>query len=290
MGRPIIQSFPAASTTAIANNVNFYSLGNDSAGRPSNIYDLNIFAHQQLGAQGTASPIGFTTTSNYSSNTISLYGLNFVNSSILNNSNLIITTVTGLNNNTVYTTSIFTCLFGIAANTAGMTVSLVQNANLNSLNVSTIYDFVNMQRNISITSNGNNLSGVIFTVFGTNLNGDLFFESLAGPAANKTVYTANQFSKICNICAYNTSAVNGVSIGTGTLATFSWVKLDILRNMPAHSFGVKISGTVFCKIQTTLDVLETTVSGQGQVLNPNPITIDFATNVSATKMWHNVIN
>lgn len=105
------------------------------------------------------------------------------------------------------------------------------------------------QRRVLFTSAGND-SGITFTISGTNNNGDLISETLAGGNA-VAVYTVLDYKTITSVTASGASAGN-VSIGTNGVAGSPWAMMDPWAYAPVAA-QINVTGTVNYTLQQTLD-------------------------------------
>lgn len=112
--------------------------------------------------------------------------------------------------------------------------------------------FPNLSRTITLTSTAN-LSGVNFTITGTDQFGIVISEVLAGPN-NTTVPSTKQYHTITNISS------NGVytnfSIGSGAIGTFQWIKLNTMNVDFQATVTGEVTGTITYTINQTFDLLE----------------------------------
>lgn len=108
-------------------------------------------------------------------------------------------------------------------------------------------------RPVTLTSTGN-LSGINFTVTGTDIRGAILVEVIAGPN-NNTVSTTGLFYSITQISA-NAAVATAVSAGIGTTGTSQWFRVDYLLNPTNIGLGITVvSGTINWTVQqTTYDV------------------------------------
>lgn len=107
-------------------------------------------------------------------------------------------------------------------------------------------------RTISLTSTGN-ISGVNFTITGTDIRGAALVEVLAGPN-NNTVYSTGLFYTVTSIAA-NGAVGTATSAGIGTTGKSQWYKINYQITPVAIGLGVAVTGTINWTIQqTTADV------------------------------------
>jgi hypothetical protein len=135
-------------------------------------------------------------------------------------------------------------------NTAGAGNLLINGAlsNVGGIFIPSVV-FNGITRTISLTST-NNLSGVTFTINGTNFLGTHISESGPGPN-NDTRYTTNAFASVTSITV--NGAVNAVSVGTGETGQTMWNKYDYYRPYPSLAVQVVVTGTISWTFNVTLD-------------------------------------
>jgi len=104
-------------------------------------------------------------------------------------------------------------------------------------------------RQIGIASTGN-LSGVDFTVTGTDADGRAQSETLAGPS-NDTVETAKYFKTVTQV-AVNGAVGTDVIVGTVDEIATQTIPIDRSSSLAA-SIGVDITGTINYTVQQTLE-------------------------------------
>lgn len=121
------------------------------------------------------------------------------------------------------------------------------------------------ERTISLTSAGN-ISGVNFTITGTDIRGAAKTEVIAGPNAN-TVFTTGFFYSITSVAANGAVATN-TSIGIGTTGRSQWTKVDCQLTPVSIGLGMTVSNTdlTWTLVQTTQNV-ETAEPAANSIIN-----------------------
>lgn len=117
--------------------------------------------------------------------------------------------------------------------------------------------FDRIVRQISFTST-NDLSGVEFTITGTDFKGKIITEIVDGPDA-ETVYSLLDYSSISSISASNAAA--GISVGSGPLGQTQWYQLNYHATafpIIAYQVVIPTGVTLTSSIQATLDDVTTT--------------------------------
>lgn len=122
-----------------------------------------------------------------------------------------------------------------------------------SIPLATPYPFIfpNLARTITLTST-DNLSGVNFTIFGTDQFGNSISEILVGPNAD-TVTSVNQYNTITAISS--SGNYTNFSIGSGSTGTFQWIKLNTFNIDPNVTIAVELVGTINYTVNQTIDSL-----------------------------------
>lgn len=123
---------------------------------------------------------------------------------------------------------------------------LVLNGALVSGGVATL----DAQRRVYLDSAGN-LSGVTFTVYGTDNQGHSISESLVGPNTTP-VNTLLDFLTVTRIAASAAVGTN-VTAGTGALGSSAPIPVDQYLTPTNIGLGVTVSGTVNFTVQHTFD-------------------------------------
>lgn len=119
--------------------------------------------------------------------------------------------------------------------------------------LATPYPFVfpNLARTITITST-DNLSGVNFTISGTDQFGNAISEVLVGPN-DDTVTSVNQYNTITSI--ESSADATNFSIGSGSTGTFQWIKINTFNVSPNATISAEIVGTINYTVNQTIDSL-----------------------------------
>lgn len=109
--------------------------------------------------------------------------------------------------------------------------------------------FANFARTITLTST-DNLSGVNFTITGTDTFGNSISEVLVGPN-NATVTSAKQYYTVTNISC--DGAYTNFSIGTGSTGTSQWIKVNTLSSSSAITLASDVVGTINYTVNQTVE-------------------------------------
>ena len=109
--------------------------------------------------------------------------------------------------------------------------------------------FPNISRPITLTST-DNLSGVNFTIVGTDLNGLATTEVLAGPN-NATVHSVNAYNTIISITA--NGAYTNFSAGTYTTGFIQWVPMNYQIGTVSITIQAVVTNTINYSLYDTLD-------------------------------------
>lgn len=113
-----------------------------------------------------------------------------------------------------------------------------------------------IQRTVSITCAAD-ISGVDFTIVGTDLRGNAVTETLAGPDTTPTtVETTAQYHTITSITVDGAVGTN-TTVGTGTTGQTNWFTFDYYITPVAISLQADISGTINYTVRTTNDDVQT---------------------------------
>jgi hypothetical protein len=114
-----------------------------------------------------------------------------------------------------------------------------------------------IQRVVSLTSTGN-ISGVTFTIVGTNLRGAAISEDIAGPN-NNTVVTTAEYHTVTSIIASG-AVLTATSLGTGGTGSTNWMIPD--QWQAPFEVGIQgiITGTISFDVVYTLDDPQTVAS------------------------------
>lgn len=133
-----------------------------------------------------------------------------------------------------------------AAQTTAGAGNLLINGSLASGGVATM----DVQRTVGLTSVGN-LSGVNFTLFGTDDNGRAISEVLAGPNAN-TVSSVLNYRTITRI-AVNGAVGTNVTVDTVATGAGQEIPTDVYVNNFNATLATEVTGVVNYTIQYTMD-------------------------------------
>lgn len=105
--------------------------------------------------------------------------------------------------------------------------------------------------NVAIASGGDD-SGITFTVYGTNSNGQNVSDTFAG-AATDTAISNIAFNTVTRV-THTGSVAGTVTVGTTAEGASRWITWDYLGDSPFNlAFFVQVSGTVSYTVQYTLD-------------------------------------
>lgn len=115
------------------------------------------------------------------------------------------------------------------------------------------------QRQVGITSAGND-SGVNFTITGTDANGQVVSETLAGPNAN-TVNSVNSYQTITQI-SVNGAAAAALTVDTLQQGADQPVPVDTYLNPGNVNVSVTLTGSVNYTVQYTLDDVQSMLPTQ----------------------------
>lgn len=105
-------------------------------------------------------------------------------------------------------------------------------------------------RVVSIYSTGN-LSGLTFTVTGTNLRGATITEDITGPN-NTTVEGSTEFHSITGVSA-DGAVGTAAEVGTGSTGSTNWYRTDDFADIANISIGLAITSTASVTVQNTFD-------------------------------------
>jgi len=148
--------------------------------------------------------------------------------------------------------------------------------------------FADLARTITLTST-DDLSGVNFTITGTNQFGIATNEVLAGPN-NSTVTSVNQYNTITNIAS--SGNYTNFSIGSGSTGTFQWIKLNTMNVDAQVSIAGAVTGTINYSVNQTLNALEKYVQAGPSftyVVNTTPISFPVVaglTNATTNQIYY----
>jgi hypothetical protein len=99
-------------------------------------------------------------------------------------------------------------------------------------------------------------STATYTVSGTDADGLVITESLAGPTSGATVETSNYFLTVTGVAI--ASAVGGSTVDIGTVDEVSTQTIPLnYRNYEGATHSVKVTGTIDYTVQETLDQIHT---------------------------------
>jgi hypothetical protein len=109
---------------------------------------------------------------------------------------------------------------------------------------------LDVQRIVGVASTGD-LTGVTFTIYGTDQNGNTISESVVGPN-NGTASTALNFLTVNQVAASGAVGTN-VTVGTTSVGASVAVPLDIYLDPFNTSLFLDVTGTVNITLQYTGD-------------------------------------
>lgn len=275
MGKPIIINFPIALSDGIATNqalpennlpspIYLRPYMPDGGGDPIADSNLNtaIYSPLRLTRAGQGTTISFINTSstNYSSVNIIIYGIDC-------NGNAINETLAGpLGASTVTSSKTYQIVNTITTSGAigGNTAQVYVKFNHHDLPA---LKFPGYQRPITAFT-AEDLSGNFITFIGTDLSGNVLMESIAGPNAT-TGSTTNEFASVILVSITPLSADSFIELGTGPSGTLMPIKMDNARAVYNTVIQIAITSNVSYTVYQTADTLETTVAGAGQSVNTN---------------------
>lgn len=96
-------------------------------------------------------------------------------------------------------------------------------------------------------------NSTIWTVYGTDWNGAVVSETVAGVNNPSTTYTVYDYKTVTRI-AVNKAQAGAVTVGTNGIASSRPINLDVWANAPT-AIQVTVSGTANYTVQQTLDDL-----------------------------------
>jgi len=111
-----------------------------------------------------------------------------------------------------------------------------------------------IQRVVSITS-GADVTGVDFTITGTNLRGAAVTETIAGPDS-ATVETTAEFHTITSVTVDGALA-DAATVGTGTTGVTNWFTFDYWVTPFSVSLQAAVTDTINYTVNTTNDDVQT---------------------------------
>lgn len=150
-------------------------------------------------------------------------------------------TVTGSNASRVATRTLFNKVTAISASgAAGGNVSAGTNGLIATMDT---------PRRVQLKSGGDD-SGITFTLYGTDWNGDTLVETIAGANAT-TTYTTYDFKTVTAIWP-SAATADTIQVGTNGVASSRPIFLDAYTFSPTSLQGIK-SGTVNYTVQQSLD-------------------------------------
>lgn len=105
-------------------------------------------------------------------------------------------------------------------------------------------------RKLTLTSTGN-ISGVSFTIVGTDYDGNAVTEALAGPN-NNTVTSVNNYFLVTSVTA-NAAVATNTSIGTGSTGVTAWVITSDMNAPASVGLYIQITATMSVTVEGTPD-------------------------------------
>lgn len=112
--------------------------------------------------------------------------------------------------------------------------------------------FPDFERTVTLTST-DDLSGVNFTISGTDIFGNPISEVLVGPD-DETVTSVNKYNTITNIAS--DGAYTNFSIGSGSTGTSIYVIVNTMNVDPAITLAVEVVGTIEYSVTQVIDTIE----------------------------------
>lgn len=187
---------------------------------------------------GTPSPVTITSAGNDSGITFTVYGTAYTPGG---GPVSVVETVTGGNISVVSTRHVFQTVTRIeASGAAAANVEAGRGAHVATLDE---------PRQVSIDSTGND-SGITFTVFGTDWNGNPVSETITGGNI-AAVETTRDFATVTAIWPSGATA-GDVTVGTNGVASSRPIRLDDYADAPVL-LQIDVDGTVDYTVQGTLD-------------------------------------
>lgn len=119
-------------------------------------------------------------------------------------------------------------------------------------------------RVVTLTSTGN-ISGVNFTITGTDIRGAALTETIAGPN-NNTVSTTGNFYSVTSIAA-DGAVGTATSAGIGSTGVSQWIQVDYQLTPANIGLGVNVSGTINWTIRQTTANAQTAEPASTEVLD-----------------------
>lgn len=126
-----------------------------------------------------------------------------------------------------------------------------------------------VQRQVGISSTGN-LSGVTFTLFGTDDQGRVISEAITGPN-NGTVTSVLNYLTVTRVAVSGAVGTN-VTVDTNGVGASTEVPLDLYVTDFDVNLVVEVTGTVNYTVQYTFDNVQTTPGGPFNWINHSQLT------------------
>lgn len=114
--------------------------------------------------------------------------------------------------------------------------------------------FPGIARTIQLAS-AQDLSGMNFTITGTDIWGNITNESIAGPN-NNSVTSINLYHTITSIVADAAITGNLISVNTGDSGVTQWISFDNNRTIFQASAQITVTGTIDYSVQYTNQPLQ----------------------------------
>ena len=140
-------------------------------------------------------------------------------------------------------------LVAASANNIALTQTPTSAVTLNGTLVTGGVAVLDTPRRILITTTGNE-SAKTFTIVGTDVNGQTQTELLTGVTSGGTGYSNVDFKTVTSI-TMSAAAAAALTVGTNTIASSAWVRLDDYAPAPVAIQSV-VTGTVSFNIETTM--------------------------------------
>lgn len=135
-----------------------------------------------------------------------------------------------------------------------------------------------IQRPVTMTVAAANLSGVDFTIVGTDVNGAAVSEVLAGPSSN-TVSTTALYNTVTSITP-NGTVGTAMSVGSGTTGQTKWLMTNVNISPTNLSVSLDITTTASVTVQDTPEDLQATAPSS--IYPPSTAIFNHATLAAVT--------
>lgn len=140
---------------------------------------------------------------------------------------------------------------GVADNIAqSQALAAAGNLTLNGALVSGGVATMDVQRRVIITSGGND-TGITFTIYGTNNDGNAFQEIVTG-ASGAAAQSTCDFKTVTRVAASGAVATT-VEVGTNGVASSKWFPVDFGRNPINVGMRFNLTGAANFDLELTMD-------------------------------------